>query len=115
MHVREHVQATKEAHLYSTHAMECPCSSKRESLLETFISVEGYQMNMEVMYSENPTSLAYSANKLTVAMCPICTEFKAADGTIAKGAITDKEHSHQLIQQSEQGIFKSFVKNFTVH
>ena len=48
-HVREHVQATKEANLYSTHAMECPRSSKRESLLETFISIEEYQMNMEVM------------------------------------------------------------------
>ena len=43
-------------------------------------------------------------------MCPICIEFKAADGTIAKGAITflpeDKEHSHQQIQQSEQIIFE---------
>ena len=39
------------------------------------------------MYGENPTSLAYSANKLTVAMYPICIEFKAADGTITKGAI----------------------------
>ena len=59
-------------------------------------------MNMEVMYGENPTSLACSANELTVAMYPICIEFKAADGTIAKGAITflseNKEHSHQQIQ-----------------
>ena len=37
------------------------------------------------MYSENPTSLAYSASKLTYNV-PICIEFKAADGTIAKGA-----------------------------
>ena len=55
-------------------------------------------MNMKVMYGENPTSLAYSATKMTVAMYPICIEFKAGDGTIAKGAITflseDKEHSH---------------------
>ena len=40
---------------------------------------------MEVMYGENPTSLAYWANKLTVAMYPICIEFNAADGTIAIG------------------------------
>ena len=39
---------------------------------ETFISIEDYQMNMEVMYSKNSTSLAYSVNKLTVAMYPIC-------------------------------------------
>ena len=67
-------------------------------------------MNMEVMYSEKPTSLAYSGNKLTVAMYPICIEFKAADGTIAKGAIIflseDKEHSHQQIQQFEHRMFE---------
>ena len=43
-------------------------------------------------------------------MYPICLEFKAADGTIAKGAITflseDKEHSHQQIQQFEHRMFE---------
>ena len=67
-------------------------------------------MNMEVMHGENQTSLAYSANKLTVAMYPICIEFKAADGTFTKGAITflseDKEHSHQQIQQFEHRMFE---------
>ena len=76
-------------------------------------------MNMEVMYGENLTSLAYSANKLTVAMYPISIEFKAADGAIAMGAITflseDKEHFHEQIQQFEHRCLKSFVKNFTVH
>ena len=58
-------------------------------------------MIMEVMYNENLTSLVYSENKLTVAMYPVCIEFKAADETIAKGTITflsvGKEHSHQQI------------------
>ena len=117
-HVREHVQATKEANLYSTHAMECPRSSKRESLLENFISIEEYQMNMEVMYSENPTSLAYSANKLTVAMYPICIKFKAGYGTIAKGAITFLKIRNIPINRFNNlntGCLKLFVKNFTVH
>ena len=43
-------------------------------------------------------------------MYPICIEFKAADGTIAKSAITflseDKEHSHQQIQQFEHRLFE---------
>ena len=43
-------------------------------------------------------------------MYPICTEFRAADGTIAKGAITflseDKEHSYQQIQQYEHRMFE---------
>ena len=98
-------------HIYTAHMQWNVHVQARENLnYETFISIEDYQMNMEVMYSENPTSLAYSANKLTVAMCPICIEFKAADGTIAKGAITflseDKEHSHQQIQQFEHRMFE---------
>ena len=43
-------------------------------------------------------------------MYPICIEFKAADGTFTKGAITflseDKEYSHQQIQQFEQRMFE---------
>ena len=85
--------------------MVCPCSSRENLDYETSISIEDYQMNMEVMFGKDPTSLAYSANKLTVPMYPICIEFKAADGAIAKGAIIflseDKEHFHQQIQQFE--------------
>ena len=48
-------------------------------------------------------------------MYPICLEFKAADGTIAKGAMTflseHKEHSHQQIQQLEQSMFEIVHEN----
>ena len=78
--------------------------------VNSIISVEDYQMNMEVQYKENPTSMAYSTNKMTVAMYPICIEYKTDDGTIRKGAITfisdDKDHSHQQIQQFEKRMFQ---------
>ena len=65
---------------------------------------------MEITYGENPTSLAFSTNKLTSAMYPICNEFKAADETIAKGAITflseDKKHFHRQIQQFKHRMFE---------
>ena len=48
--------------------MVCPCSSRESLDYETSISIEDYQMNMEVMFGKDPTSLAYSANKLTVPM-----------------------------------------------
>ena len=52
-------------------------------------------------------------------MYPIGIEFKAADGTIAKSAITflseDNEHSHQQFNNLNTGCLKSFVKNFTIH
>ena len=86
-------------HIYTAHMQWNAHVQARENLYyKTFIAIEDYQMNMEVMYGENLTSLAYSANKLTVVMYAICIEFKAADRAIAKGAITflsaDKEHSH---------------------
>ena len=77
---------------------------------ETIITIEDYQMNMEVVYQENPTSLAYSSNKLSVAMYPICVEYKDSDGNIKKGAITfiieDKDHSHQQVVQFEKRMFE---------
>ena len=48
---------------------------------ETIISIEDYQMNLEKVHQANPTSLAYASNKFTVAMYPICIEYKAPDGT----------------------------------
>ena len=72
-----------------------------------------------IKYSENPISLAYSANKLIVAMCLICIEFKAADRTIIKGAITflseDRNIPINRFNNLNTGCLKSFVKNFTVH
>ena len=75
---------------------------------------------MEVMYGENPNSLAYSANKLTIAMYPTCIEFKAADGTIAKGATYHfclKVRNIHINRSNNlnTGCLKSFMKNFTVH
>ena len=67
-------------------------------------------MHMEVVYQENPTSLAYSPNKLSVAMYLGCVEYKDSDGNIKKGAITflseDKEHSHQQVAAFEKRMFE---------
>ena len=60
-------------HIYTAHMQWNAHVQTRGNLnYETFISIEDYQMNIKVMYSENPTSLAYSVNKLTVAMYSIC-------------------------------------------
>ena len=42
------------------------------------ITVEDYQQNIEVEYIEKPTSLAYSTNKLAVALYPVCVEYKVS-------------------------------------
>ena len=58
---------------------------------------------MEVPYRENPTSLAYSTNKKTVALYPICVEYLNEHGQLCKGAIVflseDKKHDHQQVEQ----------------
>ena len=43
---------------------------------ESVITIEDYQENLEIEYSENPTSLAYSSNKTTVELYPIVAEYK---------------------------------------
>ena len=116
----ENIYKQLREHIYTEHMQWNAHVQARENLYyETLISIEDYQMNMEVMYSENPTSLAYSANKLTVAMYPICIEFKAADGTITKGAIKflseDRNIPINRFNNLNTGCLKSFVKNFTVH
>ena len=80
----ENIWKQLRKHSYTAYMQWSAHFQARENLnCETSISIEDYQMHMEFMYSENPTSLAYSANKLTVTMYPICIEFKAADRTIA--------------------------------
>ena len=107
-------------HIYTAHMQWNAHVQVRENCYyETFISVEDYQMNMEVMCSENPTSLAYSANKLIVAICPVSIEFKAADGTITKIAVTFLSEDRNIpingFNNLNTRCLKSFVKNFTVH
>ena len=98
-------------HIYTAHRQWQAHSLLRNNLDESsVITVEDYQMNIEVEFKENQTSLAYSANKLTFAMYPVCVEY-VADGVVKKGAITfisgDKKHDHEQVQQFE----KSFLNN----
>jgi hypothetical protein len=74
------------------------------------ITVEDYQMNLEVVYREAPTSLAFSANKLGVAVYPVCVEYlDLATGTVKKGAIVflsgDRKHDHHQVTAFEQRLF----------
>ena len=59
------------------------------------ITVEDYQINFEVEFTENPTSLAYSTNKLLYALYLICVEY-LEDGIVKKSAVSfissDKKH-----------------------
>ena len=64
-------------HIYTAHAQWNGHATHRHSLdNESIITIEDYQQNIEVEYIEKPTSLAYSTNKLTAALYPICVEYK---------------------------------------
>lgn len=71
--------------------------------------IEDYQMNLEAIYSKNTTSMAYSSNKVTVALYPICIEYIREDGSLQKGAISfltdDKIQDHQQICDLEVCMF----------
>ena len=67
-------------------------------------------MNIELEFCENLTSLAYSSNKVTFALYPICIESVSPKGDLKKGAIsfisTDKQHDHQQVGKFEQRMFE---------
>ena len=76
---------------------------------ESIITIEDYQMNIEIEFSENPTSLAYSSNKLTFALYPVCVEFVSDNGELRKVAIsfiTDKQHDHQQVSKFESRVLE---------
>ena len=98
-------------HIYTAHRQWTGHDVHRSNLnLESIITIEDYQMNIEVSYRENPTSLAYSTNKKTVALYPICVEFLNEHGQLCKGAIAflseDKKHDHQQVEMFEIRAFQ---------
>ena len=74
------------------------------------ISIKDYQQNLEVVYAKQPTSMAYSTNKLAVAVYPICLEFLDNQGVLKKGAIVfvsgDKHHDYQQVCAFEKRMFE---------
>ena len=105
-------------HIYIAHKQWDAHASARKSLtVNSLITIEDYQRNIEVEYIEQPTSMAYSSNKLTVAVYPICLEFKTDPaGPVHKGAITfisdDKVHDHQQVQAFEKRMFQMIREDF---
>ena len=98
-------------HIYTAHRQWTGHDVHRSNLdSESIITIEDYQMNIEVVYRENPTSLAYSTNKKTVALFPICVEYLNEHGQLCKGAIAflseDKKHDHQQVEQFELRAFE---------
>ena len=67
-------------------------------------------MNLEVAYREAPTSMAYSRNKKTVAIYPLCVEYLDDEGHLCKGGIVflseDKIHDHQQVEAFEKRAFE---------
>ena len=99
-------------HIYIAHKQWNAHASARENLTtDSLITIEDYQRNIEVEYIEKPTSMAYSSNKLTVVVYPICLEFRREEGGLVhKGAITfildDKIHDHQQVLAFEKRLFE---------
>ena len=101
-------------HIYTAHRQWSAHDIQRSNMdPSSVITIEDYQMNMEVVYTEAPTSLAYSSNKKSVAMYPLCVEFVREDGCLGKGGIVflseDKIHDHQQVEAFEKRAFEIFA------
>ena len=98
-------------HIYTAHKQWKAHEILRSNLVPgSIITIEDYQMNLEVSYGEAPTSVSYSANKISVAMYPLCVEYLNDEGTLCKGGIVflseDKLHDHQQIEEFEKKAFE---------
>ena len=98
-------------HIYTSHRQWSAHDVQRSCLdANSIITVEDYQMNIEVVYNENLTSLACSSNEKTVALYPICVEFLNNKGELGKGAIAflsdDKIHDHLQAEMFELRAFE---------
>ena len=102
-------------HVFNSYSQWNAHSISRENLDEkSVITIEDYQQNMEVEYNENPTSMAYSSNKTSVALFPICVEY-TVDGMLKKGGIVfisdDKKHDMQQVHAFEKRMFEIIRQN----
>ena len=85
-------------HIYTDDYQWHAHSTLRNNLGESSVIIlDDYQMNFKIEFTENPTSLAFSTNKLSYELYLICDEH-LEDGIIKKGAVSfissDKKHDH---------------------
>ena len=102
-------------HIYTAHKQWKAHEILRSNLIPgAIITIEDFQMNLEVTYRQAPTSQAYSSNKVSVAMYPLCVEYLDSDGKLCEGGIVflseDKLHDHQQIEAFELKAFEIFKK-----
>ena len=65
-------------HIYTAHHQWQAHNQAPNNLdVSSVITIKDYQQNLEVVYAEQPTSMAYSSNKLTAAVYPTCVGFLA--------------------------------------
>ena len=64
------------------------CKYMWQFRFHAIITIEDYHQNLEVVYSEQPTSMAYSSNKLTVTVYHIRgAEFQDLNSSLKKGEL----------------------------
>lgn len=102
-----------KTHIFTAHRQWSAHDHQRNNMdTSSIITIEDYQMNLTVEHNEAPTSCAYSSNKRTIAMYPLCVEFVREDGGLGKGGIIflseDKIHDHQQVEAFEVQAFEIF-------
>ena len=82
--------------------------------LSTVITIEDYQMNMEVKYWKAPTCTAYSCNKQTIAIYTLCFEHLVNGEILSKGGIVfmsdNKHRDYQQVNTLEARAFEMFCE-----
>ena len=97
-------------HVYTPHCQWHAHKVYRENLDESsMITIEDFQMNVSPDLVEQPTSTAYSSNKVDFALYPVCIEY-VENGELKKGAVvflrSDKKRDHQQVQHFEERLLQ---------
>ena len=91
-----------KVHIYVAYSQQNAHACNRENLDElSCITLDDDQQNLEVVHMENPTSIAYPTNKITMALYPICIEYKV-NGVYIKGQLFFLVTTKTMITNKQQ-------------
>ena len=70
--IAQSVSDSIKRHVYTANSQWKAHKMNAENLqLDTIITIEDYQQNIEIVHTENPTAMVYSSNKKSFAIYPV--------------------------------------------
>ena len=109
------------SHIYRAGRQWEACKSNSQNLipLKEILTVEDYQMNLEIIHVEATTSSFFGGNVLQIACYPVMIKFKLEEnGLTLKGGLffitEDNKHDYHQVEKFESRIFDFMQEKYGV-